>query len=276
MKTVRYDNQTVSQIEYLDFITSNLNLEILVHGHADLSRDWMHDNITSPFHRLYFILGGEGLIFNEEESIPLLSGGIYFIPAHSTWSYRCSTHMDQFFLHFKVGLMEGVDIFENFSRALTINWQKDRILSTVRSIEKENLTDIIRFKSFLLEIISNLIILGGINLIPQIHRALKYQDLFQFISCNISGELKVAEVVAAMKKSHSALYKELKTETGFSIKNIIDKKLLDISREYLLLSGLSIKEIAGELGFRDQYYFSRFFRKHSGMSPSGYRSRNSM
>jgi AraC family transcriptional activator of pobA len=79
-----------------------------------------------------------------------------------------------------------------------------------------------------------------------------------------------------MKKSHSALYKKLKADTGVSIKNCIDKKLLDNAREHLLLSGLSIKEIAAVTGFRDQYYFSRFFRKHTGMSPTDYRKRNSM
>ncbi|RKX71148.1 MAG: hypothetical protein DRP60_15175 [Spirochaetes bacterium] len=276
MRTVRYDNQTVSQIEYLEFIIRNLNIEILVHGRTRLSSDWLHDDITSPFHRLYFILGGEGLVYNSKESLPLLPGGIYFIPAHSTWSYRCEDSMDQFFVHFKVTLMEGVDVFEDCSRALKLDWPENRIRTSISSLEQKDLSGIVNFKSLLFEIISNLIVISAVDMIPRIHQIQKYKELFQYINCNISGELKVTEIVEAMKKSHSALYKSLKADTGFSIKNYIDKKLLDTSREHLLLTDSSIKEIADQLGFRDQYYFSRFFRKHSGLPPSAYRSRNRM
>jgi len=34
---------------------------------------------------------------------------------------------------------------------------------------------------------------------------------------------------------------------------------------------LSIKEIAAELGFGSEFYFSRFFRRHTGMAPRDYR-----
>jgi len=36
-------------------------------------------------------------------------------------------------------------------------------------------------------------------------------------------------------------------------------------------SDLAIKQVAWELGFEDQLYFSRMFKKISGTSPSQYR-----
>jgi len=43
-------------------------------------------------------------------------------------------------------------------------------------------------------------------------------------------------------------------------------------KEYLDSSNLSVKEIAWKLGFEDQLYFSRIFKKVTGVSPSIYRS----
>jgi len=34
---------------------------------------------------------------------------------------------------------------------------------------------------------------------------------------------------------------------------------------------MSIEEVAGKVGFRDQFYFSRLYRKYRGMPPSEYR-----
>jgi two-component system, response regulator YesN len=34
---------------------------------------------------------------------------------------------------------------------------------------------------------------------------------------------------------------------------------------------LSVKEISSEIGYQDQNYFSRMFKKHEGISPTRYR-----
>jgi AraC family transcriptional regulator of arabinose operon len=43
------------------------------------------------------------------------------------------------------------------------------------------------------------------------------------------------------------------------------------ARELLSFTKMSVKEIAAELGFDDPLYFSRAFKKVSGMSPRDYR-----
>jgi AraC-like DNA-binding protein len=39
----------------------------------------------------------------------------------------------------------------------------------------------------------------------------------------------------------------------------------------LTLTQKSVKEIAFELGYKDQFYFSRFFKRLTGVSPEAYR-----
>jgi len=47
------------------------------------------------------------------------------------------------------------------------------------------------------------------------------------------------------------------------------------AKEFLNNTGMSVKEVAWELGFEDQLYFSRLFKKVSGISPTAYREEHS-
>ena len=58
---------------------------------------------------------------------------------------------------------------------------------------------------------------------------------------------------------------------GMTPMNVINARLVLEAKRALGHSSLSVKEIAHDLGFVDVGYFSRFFRKHSGVSPSGFR-----
>ncbi len=46
---------------------------------------------------------------------------------------------------------------------------------------------------------------------------------------------------------------------------------IDAACELLRNSGMAVKEIAGLLGFRDEYYFARLFRRRRGVSPGKFR-----
>jgi AraC family transcriptional activator of pobA len=46
------------------------------------------------------------------------------------------------------------------------------------------------------------------------------------------------------------------------------------ARRRLVYAASSVSGIAGELGFKDPAYFSRFFRRHSGVSPVDFRRRH--
>ncbi|MBW7461479.1 helix-turn-helix domain-containing protein, partial [Paenibacillus sepulcri] len=45
---------------------------------------------------------------------------------------------------------------------------------------------------------------------------------------------------------------------------------LGAARRLLLVSGRSVREVAHRVGYRDEFYFSRLFRKHTGVTPSQY------
>jgi len=66
----------------------------------------------------------------------------------------------------------------------------------------------------------------------------------------------------------------LKKETGKTGTEHIQLHVIELAKEKLLSSTVSVSEIAYALGFEYPQYFSKLFKKNTGMSPAEYRSPN--
>ncbi|WP_195532749.1 helix-turn-helix domain-containing protein [Bacteroides finegoldii] len=67
-----------------------------------------------------------------------------------------------------------------------------------------------------------------------------------------------------------------KAVTGDSAKKIIDDFAILEIKVLLQSTELTVQEIADRLGFPDQSYLGRYFKRHEGMSPKEYQSKYSM
>lgn len=70
------------------------------------------------------------------------------------------------------------------------------------------------------------------------------------------------------------LARDVAGSLGRSPKEVILDRVLLEARRMLQFTGLSVKEIAGELGFRDPYHFGRLFKQASGLPPLTFRERH--
>lgn len=78
----------------------------------------------------------------------------------------------------------------------------------------------------------------------------------------------------AMNMSVNYLSDLLRKDTGMSAIEHIQQHLVEVAKEKLSTSEKSVSEIAYELGFEYPQYFSRLFKKKTGVSPNEYRSAN--
>lgn len=65
----------------------------------------------------------------------------------------------------------------------------------------------------------------------------------------------------------------VKAQTGKSPKDYIQAKVIDVAKEQLKGTDLTITEIAYSLGFEYTQHFSRYFKKIVGLSPKEYRDK---
>lgn len=87
-----------------------------------------------------------------------------------------------------------------------------------------------------------------------------------------SNILRVSSYAQELGVSPNHLNRVVKSGTGRSAGEWIDISRINLSRLLLRQSQLPIIDIALRSGFEDQSYFSRFFKKHTGMTPSEFRS----
>jgi AraC-like DNA-binding protein len=71
------------------------------------------------------------------------------------------------------------------------------------------------------------------------------------------------------------MIRQFKTYFGISPYEYLMRKRIEAARLMLRHSDLLIKEIAARLQFSDQYYFSNYFKKKTGMSPAHYKTHSS-
>jgi AraC family transcriptional activator of pobA len=84
----------------------------------------------------------------------------------------------------------------------------------------------------------------------------------------------VARFAHELGISESSLNRLCRRLTGNTTSDLIQQRLVLQARRELLYERGTIGSIANNLGFADPAYFSRFFRRHSGVSPAEFRRRH--
>ncbi|RYE22753.1 MAG: AraC family transcriptional regulator [Sphingobacteriaceae bacterium] len=87
-----------------------------------------------------------------------------------------------------------------------------------------------------------------------------------------NGLPTVSNIAEKLNVSASYLSGSLKTLTGQSTQQHIHNKLIEKAKEKLSTSGLSVSEIAYELGFEHSQSFSKLFKTKTNLSPLAFRA----
>jgi AraC-like DNA-binding protein len=81
----------------------------------------------------------------------------------------------------------------------------------------------------------------------------------------------VTDYAALLHVTPNHLNKNIKAFTGKSPTRWIDEMILSEAKVLLRQTSLSISAVALKVGFTDQSYFARLFRKYEGVTPSSFR-----
>ena len=97
------------------------------------------------------------------------------------------------------------------------------------------------------------------------------QNLKNYIEIHYKTKHSASEYADMLSITPKALTKLTKVHFNKTLTDLISERIIIEAKRELYLTNKTIKEIAFELGYNDEYYFSRFFKKNADISPQLYR-----
>lgn len=261
----------MSRLNTADIDTINhTTLQILRGSYVHLDSSWCYENSCQPYTRLYFVKDGSGYLSSPTETVTMTGGHAYLIPSECSISYGCD-HLEKLYFHLSVSTPEQYDLLSKLKSICVLPCSPEEIDTLTECFYSDNYTDLIRLKMLLFKVLDDLLqrYAQGDMLTGQ------YSDLthkvFAYIGKNTKINLTTAAIAETLFVSKSKLRNVFREETGIPLGQYIDDRVFLKAKQMLLRREYSIYDISAELGFCDQFYFSRRFKEKFQQTPSEYR-----
>ena len=263
------------KFSYLTDFCNCLQLKITHIFHRTLDSSWHFDNHCHNFNRVYFVLDGHGYLYNETERVDLEPFNIYVIPANSCYNYRCENYLEKIFLHFNLCIIPDRDLLSNVKRIVTIRSSKEEMERIKNICYSETVTSAMFFQNYIRRLVSEMLEPYSAQITDDLKLYKKYENLYKYVENNVYADTKVADVCRYIGFSQTYIGQQFRQDTGQTIKELITGMLIDKMKYMLQVSNCSVKEVSETLRFSNEFYCSRFFKKHMGISPREYKNLHS-
>ncbi len=88
---------------------------------------------------------------------------------------------------------------------------------------------------------------------------------------SLNLQISISEYAELLAVTPNHLNKSVKSVTGKTASDILTKVKIIEAKFLLMSASLTIADVGTKLGYDDTSYFTRFFKKHEGLTPSEYR-----
>lgn len=102
-----------------------------------------------------------------------------------------------------------------------------------------------------------------------------YDRMQKYIEENFRRKITLDEIAEALHANPSYLSRLYKSRSGVNLFDDILRRRVELAMEYMRTTDWKIYEISQAVGFDDTGYFSKVFKKLTGMSPREYRNEKS-
>lgn len=259
------------KFSYLTDFCNCLQLKITHIFHRTLDSGWHFDNHCHNFNRIYFILDGHGFLYNDIERVDLEPYNIYIIPANSCYNYRCEKYLEKIFLHFKLYIIPDKDLLSNLKRIIKIKSNPEEMERIKNLCYSETVTSAMFFQNYIRQLVTDIIEPYSEQITNDLIIYKKYERLYKYIEDNLYADTKVSDICRYIGFSQTYIGQQFRQDTGQTIKDFITDMLIQKMKYMFLVSDLSIKEVSDTLRFSSEFYCSKFFKKHTGVSPRDYK-----
>ncbi|MDN3693584.1 helix-turn-helix domain-containing protein [Chryseobacterium tructae] len=270
--------------------TGNLAFKIF-----DFENSERFDHIQrNNFFSLIFILEGSGEVKADFSKHQFQNGAMFAFSPYQPFlfssdrdckGFAVQFHPDFFCIHKHQNEVacNGV-LFNNIYEPpfLTLNTaQQEQINTIVAQLKSEILNkDLAQYELLIAHLKILLIHLSRIKMEQQPEESKEkitgekpfvLQHLKDAIEDHFKIKHSASEYAEMLNISSKALAKITKTHFNKTVTELISERIIIEAKRELYLTSKTVKEIANELGYQDEYYFSRFFKINADVSPQIYR-----
>lgn len=215
--------------------------------------------------------GSDGSYIENEltrERLALRRNCVYMVPAGLPVIYHNLPNIRYFSWHFTLERFPGVDVFAGQKR-----WIAEILPETVGRMaaifdDRDPLRSACAAKAMILDFC----IRHWPDFDEKRVRILKnYEPVFAYVQQHADAVTSVGDLARVMKSSQAAFSKRFIRDTGMSPKELLRREIMHRAVTLLSRPDLSVHQAARRLGFSSEFYFSRWFRSHIGVSPTEFR-----
>lgn len=267
--------------------------EFWVHAESIASRSRLHDWEIKP-HRhaclfqILHIRNGEGQALLAGRWMPFTAPAVIVVPEQHDHGFRFSSTIDGAIMtllskRFPARLPAHVGLGEWLSqpRLLALagdHADTDFLCDILNRAEREIMQDALASAALLESMFATALLLAyrlaGAAPSHQLNRdQQRFEQLTALIGDGFRTHLPVETYARRLGVSVTHLNRITHSLSGKPVSRLIAERIVSEAKRDLVFTSISIQQIATGLGFDDQAYFSRFFARHTGHSPTAYRNR---
>ena len=202
------------------------------------------------------------------QQFPMRTGCLYFIPCNLEVDLDIVPGISFVSLHFNLDLFYGFDVFGNCPRCEMV--EAPSLVSETRQFLdlEDELKALCRVNELVFRLCASWLPARTADLQKSLVACREYEGILEFIRKDGNAATTVGKL-ADMKGMRSDVFSRRFTrDMGITPKDFLSKTLMRKASKMLLSPGITVREVAENLSFSSEYYFSRFFKKHSGQAPS--------
>lgn len=105
------------------------------------------------------------------------------------------------------------------------------------------------------------------------HRTSLYEDAVAIVEAEFQSDLSLDDIARRVASSRRQLQRAYAEIGRTTFREHLTAVRMDRAAEMLQGRGLTVREVAHRVGYRQPAQFAKAFRRHHGLAPSDYRAR---
>jgi AraC-like DNA-binding protein len=241
---------------------------------------WGETLASPPVTRFYYFRGGSGWIRLRNQTFRPLPGQLFLLPAGHPVEFGtdAADTFRKYWCHFQAAVGE-VNLFRMLELPPYVEVRDEagmesRFLELMAQYRSSELTAPLRMKRTMLEILATYVELAleqkkPLRLTGNAQTG-KINQVLAYIDSRLKERITIEELAKLVHFHPNYFVPYFKSLMGDSPIAYVNRKRMELAKRLLTTSELSVTDIAAEVGL-ELYYFSRMFKKQTGLSPSDYR-----